>query len=357
MSTTYEPVMAPLGALDGAAPRFEDLKRQAADAGLLDPRPRYYAWKIPVNLALYASGWAAFALVGNSWLQLLVAVYLGICYVQTGLVGHDLGHLQVTKDLRIRDGLGYFHGNLLLGFSYGWWVNHHNRHHGNPNHVERDPDIKRRRVIFSITQADQPMRKIRKLIIRQQGWAFFPLLLLESLGLRAVSVGVLRRREVPRVGLEAALICVHVAVYAFVVLSTLDLGLAIAFALVHQCTFGIYSGSIFAPNHKGMPVRGDEETLDWLERQVTTSRNIRSGRIADFMYGGLNYQIEHHVFPTMPRANLRDVRPIVRRFCEDTGLSYHETSMPGAYLEVVRHMAQVSRQYRAHTAPSVVSPT
>jgi fatty acid desaturase len=349
MSITHDAVTQAPGGLDGRA-SFEELKQQAGAAGLLDGRPGYYAWKIPANIALFAMGWVAFFLVGNSWWQLAVAVCLGICYVQTGLIGHDLGHLQVTKNLRVRDGLGYLHGNLLLGFSYGWWVNHHNRHHGNPNHLERDPDIKRRRVIFTVAQADQPMSRIRKFIIRQQGWIFFPLLLLESLGLRAVSAGVLHRREVPRVKLEALLIAVHVTTYAVVVFSTLDPLLAVAFALVHQCTFGIYSGSIFAPNHKGMPVRGDEESLGWLARQVTTSRNIRSGRIADFMYGGLNYQIEHHVFPTMPRANLRHVRPIVKRYCEETGLTYHETSMPGAYLEVVRHMGLVSKQYRARTA-------
>jgi len=315
---------------------------RSALAGQLEVRRDYYLWKIPTNLAMLAAGWVVFGFLGASWWQLTVAMYLGFCYVQTGLIAHDTGHLQITRTRRGSEALGYFHGNLLMGFSYGWWVNHHNRHHSNPNHLDMDPDILRRRVIFTPEQANQEMSSARRFIIRHQNVLFFPLLLLESLGLRVVSIQILRHRAVRRVAIEAVLIAVHLLIYFTVVFSVLGPLQAVLFILIHQGVFGLYSGAIFAPNHKGLPTRSHEESLDWLTRQVITSRNIRGGLITDFLYGGLNYQIEHHLFPRMPCVNLKKVRPAVRAHCNANDISYCETSIAQSYLEVVRHLRRVS---------------
>jgi fatty acid desaturase len=130
------------------------------------------------------------------------------------------------------------------------------------------------------------------------------------------------------------------------VLWVLPFGLAVAFLAVSQVMLGIGLGAVFAPNHKGMPVYRSDAELDWLHRQVLTARNIRSGRLIDFLFGGLNYQIEHHLFPTMPRANLRRVRPIVREYCAEYGIPYCEVSLRASYREVARFLGDVSR--RAH---------
>lgn len=339
-----DPVAESAGKLGGNP--FKELQRQVRAAGLLEDRPDYYRWKIPVNLVVLAAGWVAFFLVGASWWQLLVAAYLGFCYVQTGLVGHDTGHQQITRTRRGSELLGYLHGNLLLGFSYGWWVNHHNRHHSNPNHLEKDPDILRRRVIFTPSQMDPSMSAARRFIIRFQNVLFFPLLVLDSLGLRVISVRVVRNRAVRRVLVEGVLIAVHLGVYFTLLFTFLQPWQAIAFLLVHQAVFGLYTGAIFAPNHKGLPVRTDEEKLDWLTRQVVTARNIRGGPVTDFVYGGLNYQIEHHLFPTMPRANLRKACPLVREYCRANGISYYETSVVRSYVEIVQHLRKVSVEAR-----------
>jgi fatty acid desaturase len=101
-----------------------------------------------------------------------------------------------------------------------------------------------------------------------------------------------------------------------------------------QGLFGLYLGCCFAPNHKGMPVLED----DYLRRQVLTSRNVRGGRLVDFALGGLNYQIEHHLFPSMPRPSLRRAQPLVRAFCAERGLAYSESSVFGSFVEALRHL-------------------
>jgi fatty acid desaturase len=95
-----------------------------------------------------------------------------------------------------------------------------------------------------------------------------------------------------------------------------------------------------------MPVLGEDEKIDFLRRQVITSRNIRGGWLTDFVVGGLNYQIEHHLFPSMPRANLRHAQEPVRAFCDAHGVTYHETSLIASYAQVLRHLNTVGGSLR-----------
>jgi fatty acid desaturase len=105
-------------------------------------------------------------------------------------------------------------------------------------------------------------------------------------------------------------------------------------------------GCTFAPNHKGMPILREDDKVDYLRRQVLTSRNIRGGRFVDFALGGLNYQIEHHLFPNMPRPSLRRAQGIIRAYCGQHGLTYHETGIIGSYGQVLRHLHAVGAPLR-----------
>ncbi len=327
---------------------YPDLLARVEAAGLLAPRRDYYAVRIALNLLLAAACWTAFALLGDSWWQLLVAVALGLSFVRSGFLGHDVGHRQVTRGRRTTHVLGLLHMNLLIGAAFGWWVAHHNRHHSDPNHLERDPDTVRRQVIFDAAELPVKGRTaFRRFVIRFQSVMFFVLLGQEAwrvhlAGFTAARLGVLRRPW-----LELGLVVLHGVLLlgaAFLVLSPL---LAVVFVLVSQTVFGFYLGAVFAPNHKGMPVHRGEVELDWLHRQVLTSRNIRPGRVTDVVFGGLNYQIEHHLFPGMPRVNLRRARPIVRAYCAEHGIPYAEVSCWASYREVARFLGSVSEEARA----------
>jgi fatty acid desaturase len=142
---------------------------------------------------------------------------------------------------------------------------------------------------------------------------------------------------------EAGLLAVHIGGYltvVFVVLSPLQ---AVVFLVVQQGLFGIYMGSSFAPNHKGMPVVGQDEKIDFLRRQVLTSRNIRGSLLSDLALGGLNYQIEHHLFPSMPRPSLRHAQAPVRAFCAQHGIPYTQTGLLASYAQVLRHLHTTGR--------------
>jgi fatty acid desaturase len=334
--------LAPAAPAGQRGSEYAELSRQVKQAGLLEPRPAYYAWKIAVTVAMLTAGWAVFAVVGNSWWQLAVAVLLALVFTQIGFLGHDVGHRQVFSTRRASDAAGVLLGNLCIGLSYGWWVGKHNRHHAHPNTEDADPDIAISVLAFSTAQAQARRGPIR-LIVRYQAYLFFPMLLLEAVSLHVLSVKALMRRGARRRSWEMALITIHAVGYLTVVFLVLSPVTAVAFVIVQQGLFGLYLGCSFAPNHKGMPVLDADARIDFLRRQVLTSRNVRGGWLTDFALGGLNYQIEHHLFPSMPRPNLRRSQAIIEGFCGQRGIPYRQSSLAGSYAQALRHFNTVGK--------------
>ena len=299
-------------------------------AGLLERRPGYYRARIALTVALLAVGWTVFALLGPSWWQLAVAAFLAVMFAQLGFLGHDAGHRQVFRPGRHNDLLGLVCANLLIGLSYSWWIDKHNRHHANPNHVGRDPDIVAGGVVFTTAQARARRSSLGRWLARHQAALFFPMLLLEGVALHVASIRALHARPVDRTRrVESVLLGAHVVGYLAAVFLVLPPAQAVAFIAVQQGLFGVYLGCSFAPAHKGMPILGPGDQLDFLRRQVLTSRNIRGGRWVDLAMGGLNYQIEHHLFPSMPSPTLRRAQPLVRAFCLRHDLPYQESTLTG----------------------------
>jgi fatty acid desaturase len=323
---------------------YADLLRQVRRAGLLGRRPGYYLTKIVVTGGLLVAGWAAFVLVGDSWWQLAVAAFLAFVFTQVGFIGHDAGHRQIFGSRRANYLLGLAHGNLAIGLSYGWWVDKHNRHHAHPNQEGKDPDIGAGVVAFTAGQA-RASRGLIRFMARHQRYLFFPLLLLEGMNLHVASFRALAGRLRHRTW-EALLLAVHVAGYLATVMLVLPPVKAVVFIVAQQALFGLYLGCSFAPNHKGMPILTGDDQTDFLRRQVLTARNVRGGPVTDFLLGGLNYQIEHHLFPSMPRPNLRRSQALVRDFCQQHGLDYHQTTLLRSYALALGHLHETGRPLR-----------
>ena len=150
---------------------------------------------------------------------------------------------------------------------------------------------------------------------------------------------LVRRRD-RAAGVEALLIVLHAALYLTVVLWVLSPLKALAFVAVQQGVFSLYLGISFAPNHKGMPIIDSAAKAGFARRQVVTARNISGGPLTTLMLGGLNRQIEHHLFPSMPRPNLRRVEGLVRDFCVAADLGYCEDSFVGSFRQIVHHLSE-----------------
>ncbi|MFD5432709.1 fatty acid desaturase family protein [Kitasatospora sp. NPDC127067] len=326
---------------------FAELYRRVAGAGLLRRRPLYYACRSAGLFAALAGLLAWFVALGASWWQLGLAPLFALVLGQLALLGHDVAHRTVFADRRTTDLVGIVLGNLVVGMSYGWWVDDHNRHHAHPNHEGRDPAADA--ILFARTaeQADRA-RGLRRLMARYQAELFFPLLSLQALGLLVATGLTLTRGTVRRPALERTLAALHYVLAAALTVLVLAPLQALAFTALFGALLGVYLGCVFAPNHKGMPLTGPgAQRTDFLRRQVLPSRNLRAGRFVHFLFGGLGHQIEHHLFPAMPVPALRPASRIVRAYCAEIGVPYAEAGLTACFREILRDLRAIGRSVPA----------
>jgi fatty acid desaturase len=364
MATLTDTLIPAAGEASAATRRgslYARLSRQVQAAGLLRRRRLAYIALIAATMLLFAGTIAAIVLIGDSRWQLLAAIALGVAFTQVAFLGHDGGHQQMFSSRHANDLVGRLAGNLLVGLSYGWWVGKHNRHHANPNKEGHDPDIGDGVLAFTTTQIAARTGGIGRVIARCQAWLFFPLLTLEGLNLHVASVRALlpHAERSARGGSrpsEALLLVVHLGAYIGGLLLVMSPLKVVMFVAIHQAVFGLYMGCSFAPNHKGMPTLTANTELDYLHRQVLTSRNVRGGPFTDWLLGGLNYQIEHHLFPNMPRSSLRRAQPLVQNFCAEHGVRYTETSLIGSYRAALGHLNSLGAPLRSSRPTDSITP-
>ena len=288
---------------------FARLRRLVEQAGLLNRQPFYYVCQGLCVLSLLALSVMVLLVADNFWLQCLNAVFLAFISAQIGLLGHDAGHRQILRTPTQNDALGLLCGNLLLGISRHWWSAKHNRHHRYPNPPGIDPDVSHAAVAATAEQArrqptllqfmashgqcfvipllllqaiavpasrgrgaqDRRQRGLRAFRARHPHWCGIPLLVLQALGVHLDSVRSLSRERTGRGAVEMVLIGIHLLVSLSVLVAVLGLSEALVFVLIRQSLFGLYTGSIFAPNHKGMRMIERRDAVDFLRRQVLTA--------------------------------------------------------------------------------------
>ena len=321
-------------ALTDADRAFPVLRRQIEEAGLLEPT---YAHYLRQGLLCFAI--LALSVIGALRVpEIAVAATAMIAFgsVQIGLLGHDAGHRAVFRSSVPNVVLGCVCWSLVLGIGFWYWNHRHLRHHAHVNDVQTDPDLNWSRLrAFRQTAEHTPggrsWRQWYRVLIgvgyalglafffRVEGWSF-----------------ALRRLRGTRRWLELALLTSSL-LFWLAPCMTLGPRWLLMYAGA-QMLGGLYLGAAIAPNHKGMPTWQAGSRPGFVERQVLSSRNIRPGWLVDFVLGGLNYQIEHHLFPRMSRAHLNRARGLVRRFCAEQGLPYDERGAVASYRIVLSEL-------------------
>jgi fatty acid desaturase len=320
---------------------YNELLGKVRAEGLLERRRGFYVTVFAVLAVGLAGAGAGFVLLGDSWFQLLIAAALGIIFTQFAFLAHEASHRQVFASGPVNDRAGRLAATWLVGMSYQWWMTKHTRHHANPNTKGKDPDIARDTISFTEEDAARSTGLLAA-VTRRQGYLFFPLLLLEGVNLHVTSIrSLLSPGPVDRRASELVAIAVRLTVYLGIVFLMLPLGMAFAFLGVQLAVFGVYMGASFAPNHKGMPLIPAGSRVDFLSKQVLTSRNIAGGHWMNLLMGGLNHQVEHHLFPSMARPHLRRARLLVREHCAAHDIPYTETTLVRSYGIVIRYLNRV----------------
>jgi fatty acid desaturase len=290
---------------------------------------------------------------GLLWLALVPLA--SVAFLTMGYLGHDAGHYALSKRRWVNDFWGQFGMTFLCGFSFGFWRARHNHHHFHCQETDGDPDMQFG-VVFSVYPDSSSWKcALGRFFLSIQRWAFWPLSCFYWAGLRYDGIrDLFQQPKLTRI--DRFVMPLHWLVLLVVPGLVFGWGAAVAAYVAISCVSSLMTASVFVPNHIGMRRLTQAERPGYLEQQVTTSRNISNPPALDFYYGGLNSQIEHHLFPRVSHDRYRAMRPIVRAFCEARGIAYHEASLTGALAAVGRHLGAMTTAYRAATTPGAPAP-
>lgn len=323
--------------------RYTEILRRVREEGLLEKDPGFYIKRL-IAISLISVGlWGAVVLVASSasgWLAVPLLALLGVMSAQYGFIAHEAAHRQVFRNNHLNDWAGRILANLFAGLSYGFWMRKHNRHHAKPNQIGSDPDIDIRVLSFT-TESLESKTGPEKVISKNQGWMFPFLLFFTGFDLLLDSLVAVTRSGVKHKALEFTMMLGR-QLSPFIALWLLfGFFPAVGLWIVQMMAFGFFMGGAFAPNHKGMPLVEKDAKIDFFERQVLTSRNIRSTWLTDNLMGGLNFQVEHHLFPSMARPHLKAAGKIAREYCEENNVPFTETGLFSSYATIIRHLNKV----------------
>lgn len=279
------------------------------------------------------------------WIQLINAFIAAFFTVQLGLLGHALSHSQVFESERVNRVLAVLVWGLGCGLSEGRWFFKHSVHHRSPNHIGQDPDLEIP-FVFSDEQAGLRSDFQKKYLFPYQHilfwiglWFVYPYNILNSM--RYLFSDMTWRSAV-----EMILIFIHYIVAIKVTFLFLPTTTAVIFNLAALLFMGIYVGSAFAPNHKGEDMLSPNKKHNWVH-QITLTRNIAPSPIISYVLSGIECQIEHHLFPTMPRFAYPRAREIVKDYCEKNNIPYHETSWIGSLQQIHNSLKDEACSFRS----------
>eukprot|EP01026_Neomeris_dumetosa_P031093 TRINITY_DN2470_c0_g1_i1.p1 TRINITY_DN2470_c0_g1~~TRINITY_DN2470_c0_g1_i1.p1 ORF type:complete len:486 (-),score=56.14 TRINITY_DN2470_c0_g1_i1:998-2455(-) len=327
---------------------YRDFKRE----GLFKSNKLYYLWKVMSNQCIW--GAAVFTLfLGpeniGTWPSAGIAAFLmAVYWQQSGWLAHDFVHHQVFPESQhVGTKIGYFLANVCQGFSVDWWKQKHNVHHALPNYVDEldfkavDPDINTLPLLSWSTE-QLTHEKFEQMLVRNQFYTFIPILLIarvawaaESL-FNSVQLATNKKDYIELIGM-----CLHYAWCLGIAFYTLPAPEAVGFVLGAELLGGLLLGAVFVISHNGMEILSDRQT-DFASAQILTTRNIESSLFMDWFTGGLNYQIEHHLFPMMPRHNLAAASDRVRELCERNGLEYENKSFGQGFASIMQTLDNVA---------------
>jgi fatty acid desaturase len=316
------------------------LTAELSRAGCFRAAPLRCAVYGAVIFVCYAAAYATL-LTGPGFAVRALAIGLAaFVSVQAGFIAHEAGHGAITRDRGLANLIGQLCHTLAAGFASSYFRHMHRLHHPHCNDRGRDPDMQSdfvsmyRESALAKTGLGRHISRHQAvliwILIGLQGWT------LKADGLRFVARNPTRTRA------DQFFLLVHFA--AWFVPPVAVLGFADAWQNYGLMTvlIGFYVGAIFIVNHVGTRVIEPDEPISFFMQEVGVTRNLGATPVHDVVFGGVNNHIEHHLFPSMPTAHLRNARRITRDFCRRHGVAYREMSWFAAACEVTRHFKAMS---------------
>lgn len=344
---------------------YRKAHQQLIREGLFETRYSFYLWNVLWLLLLLAVTVQCTVMHSARSIHVLAAALLGLFWQQIAGMGHDAGHNGITHNRKIDSIIGLLVGNLFSGIGIGWWKHSHNVHHVATNSIEHDPDIQHMPV-FAIARDvtykfyssyhrkwfNDNQQSVILALVRMQHWLFYPIMTVARFNLYAQSF-ILLCTTSSGIGLKTRIV-EGVASLGFLYWFSSLLAYMpvmpeqsafcerVLYILISHAVAGVLHVQICL-SHFSMHAYHGVPCDDWFTTQLRTTMNINCPGYLDWFHIGLQYQIEHHLWPRLPRHNLRRASAIVRRICTEHDIKYHSRPWFRAQIELHNHLQHVAK--------------
>lgn len=339
--------------------KYRDLNKRIREAGLYDCNYIAYAWEITrytllFAMCLLALRWGWYAISG---------LFLGCFWHQLVFTAHDAGHMGITHNFHVDTVIGIIIADFLGGLSLGWWKRNHNVHHIVTNSPEHDPDIEHmpffaisHRFFESLrsTYYDRIMTydPFAKFMIKYQHYLYYPVLTMGRFNLYRLSWEYLILGLGPRKGpawwhrwfeIAGQVFFWTWFGYGIVYKSIPTASGRFAFVMVsHMITMPLHVQITLS--HFAMSTADLGVSESFPQRMLRTTMDVDCPPWLDFFHGGLQFQAIHHLYPRIPRHNLRQTQKMVQSFCEEVGIPYALYGFVDGNKEVIGRLGDVAKQ-------------
>lgn len=319
---------------------YSQLKKDVEKSGILDRDYVYYSiitTAVTTGFALSIAGlYFSQSLPGIVGFSIIFSFFA----VQCAGIFHDAGHRAIFKSTKNNDIIGFIYAGLLA-YTYSKWRVNHAKHHANPNEEEMDPDIERPMFSFNSKQLQQK-KGLWRYVSKLQVYTYYPVGTLTGIYSQLANLVYLTREHKKTKTWEKLLYAAGISFWAISPLVVFDIQKAIIIYFTVYPLVGLYFFNIFAPNHKGMPQIKKSQKISFLEQQIVVSRNINGSFLIDTVLLGLNYQMEHHLFPHCPRNKLKLLSPYVKKICKKYGFEYTSVNLIESNKIILAELNQVA---------------
>lgn len=323
---------------------YRELSQHVRKEGILDRAYGYYATLALIIFSAFFFSLYQLITTTNPGHLIFWSFVFGFFATQISGFLHDAGHRAIFASTRMNDIIGFIAGGILAT-DFASWKYRHNTHHAHPNEEDVDPDIVGWLVISFTKKHFLSKKGLSRIFAPYQAYFYYPTMLLYNFGLRLYGIGYYKKKNLfkPKIILQVLLYGLGIFVWFVLPFIIFPLGKAILVFAVVNIIMSAYLMNIIAPNHKAMPKFAKGIKLSFLDQQILTSSNVYGNWLNDFFYMGLNYQIEHHLFPNCPRNKLSKIAPFVREICRKRRLAYTEVGFIQSNKNILAELNRVAR--------------
>lgn len=283
---------------------------------------------------------------------------LGLAWMQISYLGHDSGHYNIMATRGFNKFAQILTGNCLTGISIAWWKWTHNAHHVACNSLDHDPDLQHLPVFAVSSRLFQSLNSyfygrkltfdpLARFLVSYQHFTFYPVMCVARVNLYLQTLLLLfSKRKVPDRALNILGILVFWTWFPLLVSFLPNWTERVLFVLTSFCVCSIQHVQ-FCLNHFAANVYvGRPEGNDWFEKQTSGTIDISCTQWMDWFFGGLQFQLEHHLFPRLPRCQLRKISPVVQSLCKKHNLPYRSLSFFQANVTTIKTLRAAALEAR-----------